>query len=96
MSADTADLAAEGPNGPVGTSERPSDQDKPQAASPNGPPVFEPYPGLNEWVEAALEACVAQGFTIAIEDPSTLDFLAEVLAHPGNDIADRTATEPDR
>jgi hypothetical protein len=42
----------------------------------------------DEWVQAALDACAEQGFTVAIEDPATLDFLADVLSrrsHPGND-----------
>jgi hypothetical protein len=34
-----------------------------------------------EWVQAALDACVAQGFSVAIEDPATLEFLADVFAY---------------
>jgi hypothetical protein len=37
-----------------------------------------------EWVQMALDAAVEQGFGVAIEDPATLDFLADVLSHPGN------------
>lgn len=31
------------------------------------------------YVQRALAACVEQGFSVAIEDPATLDFLADVL-----------------
>lgn len=40
-----------------------------------------------EYVERALAACVEQGFTVAIEDPATLNFLAEVLSRAGDDRA---------
>jgi hypothetical protein len=43
----------------------------------------ESYPGLDEWVQAALDAAVEQLGTVEITDPATLDFLADVLAHPG-------------
>ena len=40
----------------------------------------------DEWVTAALAACVEQGLTVAIEDPATLAFLADVLSHrPADD-----------
>jgi hypothetical protein len=43
----------------------------------------------DEWVGAALDACAEQGLTVAIEDPATLDFLADVLSrrrsNPEND-----------
>lgn len=44
----------------------------------------ERYPGLDAWVRRALAARVAQGLPEHIEDPATLDFLAEVFTHPGN------------
>jgi hypothetical protein len=37
---------------------------------------------LEIYVERALAACVEQGFSVAIEDPTVLDFLADVLSRP--------------
>lgn len=37
----------------------------------------------DEWVQAALDARVEQGFSVGIEDPATLDFLADVLGSAG-------------
>ena len=37
----------------------------------------------DEWVAAALAARIEQGLPEHIEDPATLDFLADVLSHPG-------------
>lgn len=34
----------------------------------------------DEWVQAALDARVEQGLPEEIEDPDTLDFLADVLS----------------
>jgi hypothetical protein len=42
----------------------------------------------DEWVEAAVEAAVEQGFGRAVEDPTALDFIADILA-----TATATATE---
>lgn len=44
-----------------------------------------------EWIQAALAARVEQGLPEHIEDPATLDFLADVLAHPGGDDHARAA-----
>jgi hypothetical protein len=38
----------------------------------------------DEWVHAAVDAAVEQGFRVAIEDPATLDFLADVLSRRSN------------
>lgn len=37
----------------------------------------------DEWVRAALAARIEQGLPEHIEDPATLDFLAEILKRPG-------------
>lgn len=34
----------------------------------------------DEWVAAALEACVEQGFTVAIEDPEDVAFFVDLLS----------------
>jgi hypothetical protein len=47
---------------------------------------------LDEWVEAALAARLEQGLPVEIEDPATLDFLADLLGRVTPDVAeDRTA-----
>jgi hypothetical protein len=35
----------------------------------------------DEWVQAAVDAAVEQGFSVAIEDEATLVVLAELLSH---------------
>ena len=46
-----------------------------------------------EWVQRALDACIAQHGTLAVEDPATLDFLAEVFAHADRTGQDKTITK---
>lgn len=46
----------------------------------------------DEWVQAALAACVEQGHSLAIEDPATLDFLADVFSHPGAAVTTQVVT----
>jgi hypothetical protein len=46
----------------------------------------------NEWVQAALDAAVEQLGAVEITDPPTLDYLADVLSHPGATIVATSAS----
>jgi hypothetical protein len=39
-----------------------------------------PPMSLDEWVEAAVQAAVDQGFGREVEDPDVIDFIADIFA----------------